>query len=334
MADTTVCSGAGATHKGRKAHNEDHFFVDNELGLYVVADGVGGQDAGEIASEIACSTIADALRRGESLTQSIGRANEAILGAIEAGHGRPGMATTVVALRIQGDNYEIAWLGDSRVYLWDGKLKLMSRDHSVVETLLARGEISLEEAQSHPKKNVILAALGGGDADITVGENGGILRKGSRFLLCSDGLSDVLSPSALAERLSGGTSEAEIADELVRAAVDLRGKDNITAVVVGVQEALFDLAAEDEGVEVVRTFDPETGVHEYHSKARVQTSRKVKKLQTLSVTSEDLKTPEVNPAVETVAQELSSDRASVFSRYRISIVTAIIIATIGLVLLL
>ena len=344
MSDTPVVVGAGATHEGRRKHNEDNFFIDNELGLFVVADGVGGQDAGEIASDIVCTTIGDSVRQGDGLHDAILKANQAIADAIARGHGRPGMASTIVVLRAKGELYELAWLGDSRVYLWDGKLKLLSRDHSLVESLLATGEISLDEAQSHPKKNVILAALGGGDANINVGQNGGLLRKGARFLLCSDGVSDVLSPASIAQWLDCGESESDIARGLVQAAVDSQGKDNITAVVVGVHESAYDLTANDEHVEVVRTFDPETGEHEYHRKERVQTSGKVKKLQPLfpndegvtefksshAVQSHVVDTHEVEPTVA----DTGFDSRWVSIRNRTGLVILIIIAALGLVLLL
>jgi serine/threonine protein phosphatase PrpC len=271
-------SGAGATHQGRRKHNEDSYYVDNELGLYIVADGVGGQDAGEVASALVCSEISAQVKAGKSLGQAIDCANQAIARAVAEGLGKVGMASTVVALLIKDDLFEIAWLGDSRIFVWDGKLKLISRDHSLVESMLASGEITVEEAAAHPKKNVILAALGGGDANINVGQNGGVLRAGSRFLLCSDGVSDVVPVEDVFQCLATAQSEQEAADQLVQAAVDAQGKDNITAVVVAVNEAEFKLEHSDPHMEVVRTYDAESGVYEYHKRERVSVSAKVKKL--------------------------------------------------------
>ena len=334
MTDMPVFIGAGTTHEGRRKHNEDCFFVDNELGLFVVADGVGGQDAGEIASDIVCTTIGESVRRGESLNAAILKANQAISDSVARGHGRAGMASTIVALLIKDELYEVAWLGDSRIYLWDGKLKLISRDHSLVESLLATGEISLEEAQSHPKKNVILAALGGGDANINIGRNGGILRKGARFLLCSDGVSDVLSPASIAGWLGSGQSETEIADGLVQAAVDSQGKDNITGVVVGVHRSPYDLTVDDEHVEVIRTFDPETGAYEYHRQERVQTSGKVKKLQPLPTNDEGVTEFKSSQAAEPTVAETEMGARWISVRYRTALVILIIITAAGLAFLL
>ena len=283
----SVFSGAGATHQGRRKHNEDSYFVDNELGLYIVADGVGGQDAGEVASALVCSEIASQVKAGKSLGQAIDCANQAIARAVAEGLGKTGMASTVVALLIKDDLFEIAWLGDSRIFVWDGKLKLISRDHSLVESMLASGEITVEEAAAHPKKNVILAALGGGDANINVGQNGGVLRAGSRFLLCSDGVSDVVPVEDVFQCLATAQSEQAAADQLVQAAVDAQGKDNITAVVVTIQEAEFNLEYLDPHMEVVRTYDAESGVYEYHKRERVSVSAKVKKLAPVAETGNE-----------------------------------------------
>ena len=283
----SVFSGAGATHQGRRKHNEDSYYVDNQLGLYIVADGVGGQDAGEVASALVCSEISTQVKAGKSLGQAIDCANQAIARAVAEGLGKAGMASTVTALLIKDDLFEIAWLGDSRIFVWDGKLKLISRDHSLVESMLAAGEITLEEAAAHPKKNVILAALGGGDANINVGQNGGVLRAGTRFLLCSDGVSDVVPVEQVFQCLAAEQSEQDAAEQLVQAAVDAQGKDNITAVVVTIHEAEFDLEYLDPHMEVVRTYDAESGVYEYHKRERVSVSAKVKKLAPVADTDNE-----------------------------------------------
>ena len=107
-------STATATHVGRREHNEDAFLVDAELGLLVVADGVGGHQAGEIASAITCDTVAREVVSGTSLHQSLRSANEAVMRAVGQGQGREGMSSTAVALLINGADYTLAWVGDSR----------------------------------------------------------------------------------------------------------------------------------------------------------------------------------------------------------------------------
>lgn len=264
MSSEVKFAGFGATHFGKRSHNEDAYFIDDTLGLYIVADGVGGQDAGEIASQIVCDVIADRVRAGEALYDAVRDAHFAIANAVSRGEGRPGMASTVVALLIRGDLYEIAWLGDSRAYLWDGQLKLLSRDHSLVETLLSQGEIGLDEARSHPKKNVILAALGGGDINIPIGQNAGVLRSGTKFMLCSDGLTDVVEPKRIAKYFVDGIAVDKIAEYLVEDAVAANGRDNITAIVVDVASSPNEGSQQQDHADVVRTYDPLSDTYTYH----------------------------------------------------------------------
>jgi serine/threonine protein phosphatase PrpC len=278
MSGASSYQGSGLSHVGQRANNEDAFFTDDALGLYIVADGVGGKDAGEVASRIVCEIVPERIRAGVALSEAAREAHFAIANAVAQGEGRPGMASTIVALLIRSDKYEIAWLGDSRIYIWDGQLKLLSRDHSLVETLIANGEIDLEQAQSHPKKNVILAALGGGDANINVGQNGGVLRSGTRFLLCSDGLTDIVMPKRVAEILNSKNPTAIVCELLVEEAVAGGGRDNITAVVVDILAAPIDASESDEYADTVRTYDPISGAHTYHPVGGVRVSSKVRKL--------------------------------------------------------
>ena len=264
MSSEVRYAGFGATHLGKRSHNEDAYFIDDALGLYIVADGVGGQDAGEVASQIVCDVIAERVRAGESLYDAVRDAHFAIANAVSRGEGRPGMASTVVALLIRGDLYEIAWLGDSRVYLWDGHLKLLSRDHSLVETLLSSGEIALDEARTHPKKNVILAALGGGDINIPIGQNAGVVRSGTKFMLCSDGLTDMVEPKRIAKYFVDDVAADKVAEYLVEDAASAQGRDNITAIVVDVASSPNDVAQQDDHAEVVRTYDPLNDTYTYH----------------------------------------------------------------------
>ena len=276
---TSAVSGYGATHCGKRSHNEDAFFVDDDLGLYIVADGVGGLDAGEIASKIVVQILPERIRAGVALVDAVQEAHFAIANAISQGEGKPGMASTVVALLVRNDLYEVAWLGDSRVYVWDGHLKLLSRDHSLVETLLAKGDIDLDQAQNHPKKNIILAALGGGDANINVGQNGGVLRSGTRFLLCSDGLTDIVGPKRVSDVLNSIEDTIEACETLVADAVTGQGRDNITAILVDVLHAATTSEEPDEHAHIARTYDPTNDEYIYHREERVQVSAKVKKLE-------------------------------------------------------
>ncbi|MEQ9464597.1 MAG: protein phosphatase 2C domain-containing protein [Haliea sp.] len=254
----------GDTDVGRREHNEDAFFCDDALGLMVVADGVGGHQAGEVASQVTCEVLARDVHRLGDLESAIRRANLEVRDAVAAGRGKAGMATTVVAVQFDGARYELAWVGDSRAYLWDGQLKLLTRDHSYVEALLEKGQITFAEARHHPRKNVIVQAIGLQDEDkLRVGSNGGHLKAGDILVLCSDGLSDVVDCDRLAAILSLDEPLEKRCHELVQAAVQNGGRDNVTVVLVqwvGQDSATETGAAVDPNV--VWRYDPASG--DYH----------------------------------------------------------------------
>jgi serine/threonine protein phosphatase PrpC len=226
---------AGATHKGRvRGHNEDSWRALPELGLWIVADGIGGQAAGEVASTLAVERIEACARAGMSIEASIEAANKAILAAPQAGRGRPGMGTTVVALTIKSHHYRVAWLGDSRAYLWNSNgLIQLSHDHSYVQDLLDNGEITSAEAANHPYRDTIMRCLGVTDSQrLVVDTVDGELHPGDRLLLCSDGLTSELTDDAIKAVFDAGFNNLVTADQLVQSALDLGGSDNITVVVV------------------------------------------------------------------------------------------------------
>jgi PPM family protein phosphatase len=228
--------------------------------LFIVADGVGGHQAGEVASQIACQVVQDR-QPEEGLEGAVQAAHKAVLEAAAAGEGRAGMATTVVAVHLVDGAYQIAWVGDSRAYLWDSQLKLLTRDHSLVESLLARGEISFAEARHHPKRNVIAQALGLPDTEsLQVGTNSGTLLSGQRLLLCSDGLNDAVDTPEIARLLGEGRDAQECVEQLLAAVVTAQGRDNITVVVVE-GRAERNPAAPVAEPAVVWTFDVDTGAY-------------------------------------------------------------------------
>lgn len=223
----------GQSHKAQRAHNEDALLIDLAQGLVVVADGVGGQDAGEVASGLTCEVLAREVAAGATLVEAIRKSNEEVFEAVSNGLGRQGMATTVVALHFDGADYELAWLGDSRAYLWDENLSLLSRDHSYVESLIAGNQISIEEARVHPKKNIVTQAVGAQNtAQLNIGTNRGSLQPGQVLLLCSDGLNDAISTADIVKILSEDETLDIRCQQLVGAALNAGGRDNITAVLV------------------------------------------------------------------------------------------------------
>jgi len=248
----------GVTHVGQRKHNEDAYYIDIAQGITLVADGVGGHDAGEVASAITCEVIAREVGAQASVTDAVRSANREVMEAVAQGRGKTGMASTVVAVHLVGVQYQIAWVGDSRAYLWDGQLKLLTQDHSYVQSLLAQGRITLEEARDHPRKNVIVQAIGlQGNDVLEVGENSGSLAAGQILLLCSDGLSDVVDSARISEILMAQGSLQQCCQALVDEAVRAGGRDNITVLLLAgpVQENSAVLSSP----QIVWSYDPATG---------------------------------------------------------------------------
>ena len=219
-----------------RANNEDALLAAPELGLWVVADGMGGHEAGEVASDIAQQAIRERYAKHQNLTQAVLQAHEAILNAVAAGIGKAGMGSTVVALATKGTQFEIAWVGDSRAYLYSpfkrSRLQQLSTDHSYVQSLFKSGLISREEMATHPDKNIITQCLGSTELDrIQVDSIREHWHKDQRLLLCSDGLTDCVSEPEIAKLLGQTPTPQAAADALIQAALSGGGRDNITAVV-------------------------------------------------------------------------------------------------------
>jgi protein phosphatase len=214
------------THPGlRRELNEDTYYGDSDLGLWLVADGMGGHEYGEVASALARETIVREIRQGVSLAQAIRTADEEIIRASRQRSDALPMGTTVVALRVLGNRFEVAWVGDSRAYLWrDGTLAQLSHDHSYVQ----------DQARTHPHRNVVTQALGVTDPQaLNVETLAGDLRPGMQLLLCSDGLTEEVDDGGISQVLAHTECSAqECVDGLVAAALDGGGSDNITVVVV------------------------------------------------------------------------------------------------------
>ncbi len=216
-----------------REHNEDSFIAATPL--FVVADGMGGHEAGEVASEIAIRTMLDKAPNGpdgDALANAVKCANTAIIAGAANGTGRPGMGTTMTAAQIFDDQLLIAQVGDSRAYLLhEGTLQRVTRDHSLVADLIEQGRITEEEARVHPQRSVITRALG---SDINVEPDIYILRvsSGDRLLLCSDGLSSMVTDSTIAACLRANDDPQSCCDALIREALAAGGLDNVTCVVV------------------------------------------------------------------------------------------------------
>jgi serine/threonine protein phosphatase PrpC len=239
----------GATDVGRvRELNEDAFLVQPPV--FVVADGMGGHEAGGLASEAVVrnfATLAGRKNIGAEDVEWCIESSRHDIALLATGAGRPPGSTVVAVTVVQqgGHHYWLlANVGDSRAYLFvDGVLEQLSRDHSVVQELIDAGELTVEEAATHGDRNVITRALGALDhspADYSLVP----LTGGSRLVLCSDGVSGELPHADLATILAQGLEAQETAEELVRRAVDAGGHDNATAVVIDVvTDVVIDVGA-------------------------------------------------------------------------------------------
>jgi PPM family protein phosphatase len=232
---------AGDTHVGKvRPTNEDSLIVEPHTGLYAVLDGMGGASAGDVASQLARDTIRDfilhrrmTLAPRELLEAAIAAGSHAVFLAAQRQHERQGMGTTVVAcLVVEPDRVVVGNVGDSRAYLLrGGRLQALTRDHTVVQELLHRGVLSVEEAERHPYKNVLSRNLGGKpetQVDLVELE----LRPGDRLLLCSDGLYGYASAEAIQYLLGSGDAPEHVAHDLIELALRGGGGDNVSAVVI------------------------------------------------------------------------------------------------------
>ncbi len=221
------------THVGlRRDHNEDTYCAEPKLGLWLVADGMGGHEHGEVASAIARDTVVTEIRNGSSLPDAISAAAIKIIDQSRAKQSSLPMGTTLVAALITGENYEVAWVGDSRVYLWDGELKQLTSDHSYVQELVDQGAITAEQAKTHPHRNVVTQALGVTEPEILrVDTVKGDFTNGD-LLLCSDGLTEEVDDEYIAYVMSRNLEPQETVDHLIIAALDNGGSDNVTVVLI------------------------------------------------------------------------------------------------------
>ncbi|CAN5329403.1 hypothetical protein BH24ACT19_BH24ACT19_17280 [soil metagenome] len=255
----------GMTDPGKvRKNNEDSLLTGEgrDETLFVVADGIGGFEAGEVASSIAVEVFKE-LPASESLEDAIREANRRILAASRGDDKLSGMGTTVVAVRFAEKNgepvVEVSHVGDSRVYLVrGGELKPVTEDHSLVAELVRSGDLTRAQASEHPQKNLITRALG---AEDTVEVDTAVLpvEPDDRFVLCSDGLTDMVPETRLQELLASSPDPEKAASTLVRAALDAGGADNVTVVIIDVskEEPLPPQRGTRGGTQEMRALSPE-----------------------------------------------------------------------------
>ena len=219
-----------------REHNEDSLLVAPPL--FVVCDGMGGHEAGEVASEMAIRTmenLADSIKDSQSMISAVEAANLNVIKAPRQGIGREGMGTTMTAAKVTGERVTIAQVGDSRAYLLhNGRIQQLTRDHSLMADLIESGQITEAEARFHPNRSVITRAIGS-DPYMQPDIYELNLSSGDRLLLCSDGLNAMLDDYQIEEILRDVTDPQTCADMLVSAARNAGGYDNITTIVVDIE---------------------------------------------------------------------------------------------------
>jgi len=232
----------GETHPGKRTSNEDALLVAIRLGLFVVADGMGGHRAGEVASALAVKAVEESIAAadqpdGDHLEFAVRLANDRVYAASEAQPDCAGMGTTIVAALVSETQVIYASVGDSRLYRWRaGALTQLTRDDSWVERMLEQEGLTPAEVQQHPMRHVLTEV---------VGVRTGLDPQASSFpwiagdvlLLCSDGLHGAVGPERLQEWLGSGVEVAKITSGLVSEALARGASDNVTAIVVRIDSA-------------------------------------------------------------------------------------------------
>lgn len=232
---------AASTHVGmRREKNEDRYALVPELGLYLVADGMGGHIGGQVASRLACEAALGAVETlqgaavspAERLRHAVAHANREILAATRNDPSLEGMGTTFVALLFSGKRLALAHVGDSRAYLYRGeRLRALTDDHSIVAELVRRQQISAEDAREHPHRHVLTRALGiRDDTEADLAEM--TPQPGDVFILCTDGLNGHVEDDEIAAELRNAEDLELAAERLVDSANRAGGLDNTTVVLI------------------------------------------------------------------------------------------------------
>ena len=252
-----------STDTGRqRSANEDSFFA--RAPVFVVADGMGGAQAGEVASSVATAAFEPGNEAGQSpeayLRSVAETANRRIHELAREDASRSGMGTTLTAAFVDGDEVSLAHVGDSRAYLFrDGELRRLTSDHSLVEELRRQGRLTEEEAVEHPQRSIITRALGP-EPDVDVDTMTYPARPGDVLLLCSDGLTTMLSDEEIGAVLRAHADLRQAVRELIRGANEAGGRDNVTAVAFRLEDAAAPAREVPEGATLIGPSAEEEGL--------------------------------------------------------------------------
>jgi PPM family protein phosphatase len=323
----TVVEQAGLSDVGRQREaNEDSYVVSTPL--FAVADGMGGAQAGEVASRTAAKVFAE--RDGpdgtpeQRLTSMTREANRRIHDLSQSDETRRGMGTTLTAAMVSAEGVSLAHVGDSRAYrLREGKLEQLTDDHSLVAELERSGQLTREAAEHHPQRSIITRALGP-EADVEVDSHTHKALPGDVYLLCSDGLTGMVSDEEMEAIVRGADTLAEAAETLIRAANQSGGKDNITVVLFRLGESDGDEPALEEN-----TLSGSETIHQGLTAGDVQAAVEE---QERAGASPDATSPRVRPkaAAPTSAPPRSAPRRRGRGRRAVALLVAVlVVAAIG-----
>lgn len=234
-----------------RSSNQDYTLTDEPLGLWAVADGMGGHRKGDLASQLACAVLQQSIKSGLSLTVAFEQTHAEMRAAQQRDPSAQDMGTTLVAVLESAQGFELSWVGDSRAYLFSqdsaasvsgydrrreqrmgGSLKLLTTDQNVASRLFERGEISAEQMQRHPHRHVLTDCIGQREGFPRIESRRFNWQPGQRLLLCSDGLYGEVSDTCLEEIMASGLTLDSICRGLVDRALRAGGGDNIAVVVV------------------------------------------------------------------------------------------------------
>lgn len=240
LISTTVC------HQGMvRERNEDSVIGNDDLGLWVVADGVGGNSNGDVASKLVVQTIERKIRRGVGLEEAVIAAHNSIITAIEGQPDLEGMATTVVVSLFHGNQFELSWIGDSRAYLIDNEgISQLSSDHNLANELFQYGKIEKSEVQSHPGQHELTQAMGQMNLE-KIPKVLGELHEGDVLLLCTDGLSGPLPEKDIYEVVSKNESLKQAGEILLEKVLDAGAPDNVAFSLIKFKEDEKKIKASD-----------------------------------------------------------------------------------------
>lgn len=224
------------TDTGRvRSNNQDRVLADEGLGLWIVADGMGGHAGGAEASRLACDAVSEGIAHGMPLDDAFEVAHSRVRSAQEDRPDLQDMGTTLVAVREDGGAFDLAWVGDSRAYRFnfdDESFECLTRDQNVAGRLLESGRITEDQARAHPQRHILTDCIGQREGLPTIESARIEWRTGDRLLLCSDGLNGELADFELAQWLGAIGSPRGAAEKLAHQALEAGGRDNISLIVL------------------------------------------------------------------------------------------------------